>query len=286
MSGPRIGVLLPTYSQHSTSQMPSVLRTLADLGATVDVIVPPAPDRPVELSRLRVEHDLYVLWKISGLALSLAGALHELGATIVNPYPALAALRDKIVATRILQAAGVPVPATYVATGTDALLPLLEDGPIVVKPYQGAGGHDVQIVRSGADLVNLELGRRAGRDPIFAQRYHESQGGRDRKLYVIGDRCFGVMKVFPRRTAEEKQGEPFMVSAELRDFAFRCGRAFGVELYGVDIIESGGVPYVVDVGVTPGYKGVPDAPRLVARYLYAAAIRTARGEQVASGVAS
>ena len=270
MSGPRIGVLLPTYSQHSTSQMPSVLRTLADLGATVDVIVPPAPDRPVELSRLRVEHDLYVLWKISGLALSLAGALHELGATIVNPYPALAALRDKIVATRILQAAGVPVPATYVATGTDALLPLLEDGPIVVKPYQGAGGHDVQIVRSGADLVNLELGRRAGRDPIFAQRY----------------RCFGVMKVFPRRTAEEKQGEPFMVSAELRDFAFRCGRAFGVELYGVDIIESGGVPYVVDVGVTPGYKGVPDAPRLVARYLYAAAIHAARGEQVASGMAS
>src|SRR5256885_6939520 len=77
-----------------------------------------------------------------------------------------------------------------------------------------------------------------------------------------------------------------MVSAELRDFAFRCGRAFGVELYGVDIIESGGVPYVVDVGVTPGYKGVPDAPRLVARYLYAAAIRTARGGQVASGGAA
>jgi ribosomal protein S6--L-glutamate ligase len=273
MSGPRIGVLLPTYSKHSTSQMPGVLRMLADLGATVDVIVPPAHDRPVELSRLRVEHDLYVLHKISGLALSLAGALHELGATIVNPYPATAALRDKIVATRILQSAGVPVPDTYVAADTNALLPLLEDGPIVVKPYQGAGGHHVQIVRTSADLSDLDLGRRAGRDPVFAQRYHEPQGGRDRKLYVIGDRCFGVMKVFPRRSAEEKQGEPFAVSHELRDIALRCGRAFGVELYGVDIIESAGTPYVVDVGTTPGYKGVPDAPRLVAEYLYAAAER-------------
>src|ERR1044072_1490955 len=120
--------------------MPSVVRPRADLGATVDVIVPPAPDRPVQLSRVRVEHDLYVLRKISGLALSLAGALHELGATIVNPYPASVALRDKIVATRILQSAGVPVPDTYVAADSDALLPLLEDGPIVVKPYQGAGG--------------------------------------------------------------------------------------------------------------------------------------------------
>lgn len=273
MSGPRIGVLLPTYSKHSTSQMPSVVRMLADLGARVDVIVPPAPDRPVELSRVRVEHDLYVLRKISGLSLSLAGALDELGATIVNPYPASVALRDKIVATRILQAAGVPVPDTYVAADTDALPPLLEDGPIVVKPYQGAGGHHVRIVRTSADLLDLDLGRGTGRDPIFAQRYHQSEGGRDRKLYVIGERCFGVMKVFPRRTAEEKQGEPFTVPHELQDIAFRCGRAFGVELYGVDIIESGGVPYVVDVGTIPGYKGVADAPRLLAEYLYAAAER-------------
>src|SRR5213083_1775924 len=261
MRRPRTGVLLPTYSKHSTSQMPSVVRTLAELGAAVDIIVPPAPGRPVELSSVRVEHDLYILHKISGLALSLAGALHALG--------------DKIVATRTLQAAGVPVPATYVATRTDALLPLLEDGPIVVKPYQGAGGHHVRIVRSGADLLDLDLGR-SGRDPIFAQRYHEPQGGRDRKLYVIGDRCFGVMKVFPRRNAKEKQGEPFTVSDELRDIALRCGRAFGAQLYGVDIIESDGKPYVVDVGTTPGYKGVPDAPRLVAEYLYEAAERARR----------
>ena len=285
MSGPRIGVLLPTYSRHSTSQMPSVVRTLADLGATVDVIVPPAPDRPVQLSRVRVEHDLYVLRKISGLALSLAGALHELGATIVNPYPASVALRDKIVATRILQSAGVPVPDTYVAADSDALLPLLEDGPIVVKPYQGAGGHHVRIARTSADLSDLDLGRGTGRDPIFAQRYHDPEGGRDRKLYVIGERCFGVMKVFPRRTAEEKQGEPFTVSGELRDIAFRCGRAFGIDLYGVDIIESGGVPYVVDVGTMPGYKGVPDAPRLLAEYLYAAAERARRMPAPAAALA-
>src|SRR5438128_10284188 len=102
--------------------MPLVLQALADAGAVVDVV---HPVELADLSRVRVEHDLYVLRKMSGLALSLAGALHQQGAAIVNPYPASAALRDKIIASRVLQAAGVPTPATYVAVHPDQLAPLL-----------------------------------------------------------------------------------------------------------------------------------------------------------------
>src|SRR5437879_11629809 len=104
----RIGFLLPHYSRRSTSCMPMVVRTVAEAGAIVDVILP--AEGAINLSRVRVEHDLYVLRKMSGLALSLAGALHQQGAAIVNPYPASAALRDKIIASRVLQAAGVPTP--------------------------------------------------------------------------------------------------------------------------------------------------------------------------------
>src|SRR2546425_7123089 len=62
--------------------------------------------------------------------------------------------------------------------------------------------------------------------------------------------------------------------------SLRCGRAFGIDLYGVDIIESEGMPYVVDMCSVPGFKGVPDAPRLLAQYFYAAAERAARGQPV------
>ena len=112
---------------------------------------------------------------------------------------------------------------------------------------------------------------------MFAQRYHNNDG-RDRKIYAIGGQLFGVKKVFPRRTEEEKQGELFMLSPELREITLQCGRAFGIDLYGVDIIESEGTPYVVDMCSIPGFKGVPDAPRLLAQYFYAAAERAARGE--------
>ena len=270
----RIGFLLPRYSRRSTSCWPLVVKAVADLGAEVG-IVHPLPG-PLDLSALQVRHDLYVLRKLSGLALSLAGALHELGATILNPYPATAAVHDKIVAAGILQTAGLPIPATYCASCPEDLAPLLDAGPLVIKPYDGAGGHHVRIVRDPTELASVP---RPSREPIFAQRYHPPQGP-DRKIYAIGGRVFGVKKVFPRRTAAEKHGEPFTPAPELRDMALRCGRAFGIDLYGVDIIESDGKPYVVDVSSLPGFKGVPDAPRLLAQHIYAAAERAARGHPV------
>lgn len=270
MSRPRIGFLLPRYPQQSKSYMPQVVRALADAGAVVDVIHP--LERAVDLSQVQVRHDLYVLRQMSRLALSLAGVLHEQGAAIVNPYPATVALRDRVIKSRVLQIAGVATPPTYVASTSDQLAPMLEEGPLVVKPYQEGGGYGIRIVRTPAELADVDYGR----DPIFAQRYYPPQG-RDCKIYAIGEQLFGVKKVFPRRTEAEKLGEPFTLTPEFRDIARRCGRAFKIDLYGVDIIMSDGTAYVVDMDSIPGYKGVPDAPMLLARYFYAAAERAARG---------
>ena len=267
----RIGFLVPSYSPQSTSHMPTVMRALSDAGVVVDVIHP--VKQMLELSDVRVEHDLYVLKKTSRLALSIAGALHAQGAVIVNPYPVSVALRDKIITSRILQSAGVPTPDTYVASRPERLESLLDEGPLVVKPYQGSDGFGIRVVRSVAELAAVP----AGKDPVFAQRYHPPQG-RDRKMYVIGGRVFGVKKVFPARTDAEKHGEPFTPTAELREIVVRCGQAFGIDLYSIDIIESEGTPYVVDMCSIPGCRGVPDGPSHLASYLYAAAERAARGQ--------
>ncbi len=267
----RIGFLVPSYSPQSTSHMPTVMRVLSDAGVVVDVIHP--VKQMLELSDVRVEHDLYVLKKTSRLALSIAGALHAQGAVIVNPYPVSVALRDKIITSRILQSAGVPTPDTYVASRPERLESLLDGGPLVVKPYHGSDGFGIRVVRSVAELAAVP----AGKDPVFAQRYHPPQG-RDRKMYVIGGRVFGVKKVFPARTDAEKHGEPFTPTAELREIVVRCGQAFGIDLYSIDIIESEGKPYVVDMCSIPGCRGVPDGPSHLASYLYAAAERAARGQ--------
>jgi ribosomal protein S6--L-glutamate ligase len=275
----RIGFLLPHYSERSQSQMPEVLRLLRDAGVDVDVVNPAG--RMVDLSEVRVEHDLYVLKKMGGLGLSLAGALHARGAAIVNPYPASMVLYDKIITFRILEAAGVPTPASYAASHAEELSPLLDAGPLIVKPYHGSSGYGVRVVRTAAELADVP--REKG--PVFAQRYHPPEG-RDRKLYAIGDRIFGTFKVFPARTEAEKHGEPFTPGPELCEIVRQCGRALGIDLYGVDIIESAGRLYVVDMSTMPGFKGVPEASRLLAEYFRAAAERAARGELEAGAAPS
>jgi ribosomal protein S6--L-glutamate ligase len=250
---------------------PEVVGLLEEWGAHVDLIHP--DDELTDLATIRAEHDLYVLKAGTELALSFAGALHAIGATILNPYPIAAMCRDKIIATRTLERAGVPVPATYTTLHPAQLAVLLDDGPLVLKPYRGSEGRGVHVVWD-ADELDCVPGDHG---PVFAQRYHEPDG-RDRKIYVIGGQVFGVKRVWPVRSFEDKLGEPFTITPELRDIALRCGAAFGLELYGLDIIINDGRPYVVDISSFPGFKGVPDAALRLADYIFTAAQRVLAGE--------
>jgi 3'-phosphoadenosine 5'-phosphosulfate (PAPS) 3'-phosphatase/glutathione synthase/RimK-type ligase-like ATP-grasp enzyme len=274
----RICMLMAKHPPERKSPiMPAVLALLRARGAEVDVLHP--DDELVDLADVRVEHDLYVLKSGGDAALSLAGALHAQGAAVLNPYPVAAALRDKVVSTRILQRAGVPVPDSWVTKDPASLAPLLEAGPLITKPYRGSQGRGVRVVRTAAELADAEP---PDGGLILAQRYHPPDG-EDRKIYCIGGRVFGVSRVWPPRTYEDKLGRPFPISSELADVARRCGDAFGVELFGVDVVVSGGVPFVVDMQGFPGFKGVPDAAEHLAAAILGAARRASHGRAAGGG---
>src|SRR5207244_12803919 len=122
-----------------------------------------------------------------------------------------------------------------------------------------------EVVRDAAELAALG----PIEEPVFAQRYHPLDGP-PRKIYAIGGELFGVL----RRQAERPL---FPLSRELPDLARRCGAAFGSDLSGVAIVESGGRPYVVDMKSFPSFRGVPDAPRQLADKSSAAASLLQRG---------
>jgi ribosomal protein S6--L-glutamate ligase len=267
----RIGVLTVRHPPTKKSPiMSEVAQHLEEWGATVDVIYP--EDQLSNLEVVQPNHDLYILKSRTALSLSYAGLLHWAGARILNPYPVASMMRDKIVATKVLKLAGVPVPETFVTADPKLLGPLLDSGPVIVKPYRGSQGRGIHIVWDANEVDDLPSEGGA----IFAQRYYPPDG-EDRKIYRIGGHFFGVKRSWPARSYEEKLGEPFPVTPALREIATRCGEAFGIELYGLDIIEHEGEPIVVDVSAFPGFKGVPDASVRVADYVYAAVERVLNG---------
>jgi len=253
-----------------------VIAHLEERGARVDLVVPEASC--FDVAAIRPEHDLYVLKSKTPLALSVAGVLAMAGAAVVNTVESCELIRDKVATTALLARAGVPVPPSW-ATGDAALLqPLLEEGPMWVKPKQGSKGRGVRRLADPAELAAFLQTDQPSADasglplPVFAQREVPSNG-RDLKTYVVADSVWAIAKPWPIRTIEDKYGVPAPLPPDIRAAALACGRTLGLEIYGVDFLVADARFFVVDVNAIPGFRGPEEGPRRIASYLYARALR-------------
>jgi ribosomal protein S6--L-glutamate ligase len=260
------------------SVMPLTVERLGEFGCSVEVLVP--EKAPAALSQLALDADLY-LWKShERLCDSLAAEIHGRGLPLINDYFGTLQVRDKIVTSMRLMDTGLPTPEAYYAGSVEQLRGVVEEFPIVVKPNSGRRGQQISVVRSAQELARLDLPY----TDIFAQQFVKGSG-LDLKAYIVGDEVFGVARPFPVRTAEEKRGEPQAISPEVRDICLRCGELFDLELYGVDLIETEEGPYVIEVNCFPGYKGVPEAERLLAEYIFERAAISGPPETRGSNIA-
>lgn len=265
MSVVRIAVVLQRHSRNRPSPIArDMVLLLRSWGCAVDVLLP--DEQPVRLADDTPRYDLVVLKSGTPAALSLAGVLDAQGCQILNPYQIAVACRDKVVATSRLRAAGLPVPETWVTTRPSQLATLLRQGPLMVKPANGSRGRGVRVVRSVDDFPPPAVEE----PPYLVQRFHEPDGP-DRKLYSIGGAIFCVLRPWPVRSYRDKLGTAEAVPADLRDLMDAAGAEFGMDLFGLDVVVSGGRPVAVDISSFPGFKGVPDAALRLADHLYSAA---------------
>ncbi|MFQ6550224.1 ATP-grasp domain-containing protein [Aestuariibius sp. 2305UL40-4] len=111
----------------------------------------------------------------------------------------------------------------------------------------------------------------APKEPPFPGPWHvEAQlanDGFDRKLYVAGERVFGLLKAWPRE--ENASPMPFEPPEKMVDLALRVGRAVDLEIYGVDLVGRDGVFGIVDVNPFPGFRGIPEAGQAIADHIAA-----------------
>lgn len=249
-----------------------VISRLHERGARVDLIVP--EDRPLDLAEVRPQHDLYVLKSTTPLALSLAGALTMAGAPMVNTYRSSSLARDKIAATALLAARGVPVPPSWATSRSSHIAGLLDQGPVWLKPHRGRDKNGGRRVERPSQLAAATMPTDTpGRTlPLLVQRSGTSRGS-DLKVYVVADMAWAVAKPWPLRTGWDRHGVLARPPAEVRAAALACGRTLGLELYGVDFVRVDGRFLAVDVNAFPGFRGSAEAPRCLADYVYERALR-------------
>ena len=214
----------------------------------------------VDFDSVVVDSDVYLVRTSSLFVLSLVGILHDRGAMLLNSLLATSLVRDKPRATAAMNAIGLPVPRTCIAPNALTAFSSLGNKPIILKPPRGSGGDGIEISYDESQAEKIDGG------PCFAQVY-ERISQDDLKIYVIGEDVFVVRRSIQASTLAEKWGQICECPAEIRRVALVVGKLFGLEIYGIDIVETSRGPVIVDVNAAPGLIGVPNAAGLLADYM-------------------
>jgi len=261
-------------AQYRNEPMPMVIAKQLQLwGHVVDVLEPQA--KITCLSDLNGQgYDAYILKTVSdGPGLSLLEAAEASGIPTINNSRSIRLVRDKAVAAAFAHANGLPAPLTYFVAHPELLKQIPEeDYPLVIKPTNGSSCRGIYRVDSPADLATLEIAEANG-SYFLAQHYMENCGF-DIKLYVAGTSIYTVAKRSPLHPEVEVSKRLIPLTPELRKLALRVGKIFGLDIYGLDVVETAHGPMIVDINDFPSFGQVPRAVTLVSAYIEHIAMRT------------
>jgi ribosomal protein S6--L-glutamate ligase len=241
----------------------AVVDVLRSWGHEVDVLRPNGMIADLWELTESGAYDAFVLKTVSGgPGQSLLDAAGAVGLTTVNDYRAIRLARDKAVAAVRARAAGIPFPKTWFASRTALLDQIPADAyPLVIKPNNGSSCEQIFRVDSPEQLAELDIDDSGN---LLAQPYLPNPG-RDIKLYNTGDDVFATIKRSPLHPGADVVEEQIEVTPELRELALAVGRAFGLDIYGIDVVETPDGYVVLDVNDFPGFGKVPHAAQRLAR---------------------
>jgi ribosomal protein S6--L-glutamate ligase len=202
--------------------------------------------------------------------------LSVLGVRCVNSPESLRRTRHKGVASSYLFRAGVPTPKTVqIGVGSvDEALRGMPGPPWIVKLPLSTKGQGVCLVESLRSLRSVVDTLRAGSPSVLLQEFIECSKGCDIRVIVLG----GKARLAARRRAREKDefrsnvhlgGKADLVELEpdMRRVAEDAARALGLDIAGIDLLESENGYLVVEVNSSPGLTASDQLPSLLFDHL-------------------
>jgi len=185
----------------------------------------------------------------------------------INTRTATEQVRSKAEMAVALERAGVPSAPTVLASDVAVVAGLSEDWfPLLLKPTYGDNSQGLRLIRRRDDVWDVHWPEQL----VVAQRYLPNDGF-DLKFYVCGDRVFATRKPSPFNGDRSAVAQPFKPEAALVDLALRCGRVFGLDVYGVDTVETADGVAVLEVNEFPNFTAVAGAACTIADYILARA---------------
>jgi ribosomal protein S6--L-glutamate ligase len=272
---PKIGFIVE--GRYLRQEMPrAVIRELQARGLEPDVLCPqgarfdpqsgifsPESSDPLDLNW----YDVVVARCRDALGLAMLAYAETAHILTINTRWATEQVRSKAEMAVALERAGIPCAPTVLASDVAVLAGLSEDWfPLLLKPTYGDNSQGLRLIRRRDDLWDVHWPEQI----VLAQRYLPNDGF-DLKFSVCGDRVFATRRPSPFNGEPAAVAQPVKPEAALVDLALRCGRVFGLDIYGVDTVETAEGLVVLEVNEFPNFTAVAGAGGVIADYLLARA---------------
>jgi len=208
---------------------------------------------------------------ITGYGLAVVEHLEAMGVPVVNRPQAIARSRDKLRCLQLLARSGLRIPRTVMARDASNVPRLVDEVgglPAIVKLLRGTQGVGVMLASTIPELQGiLETFRGLGQEFVLQEFVAESRG-RDIRALVVGGKVVGAMRRRAKRGEFRSnlhrggRGRPITLEPAYVDAALRATELVGLEVAGVDLLETQAGPTLLEVNSSPGFEGLERATGL------------------------
>lgn len=193
-----------------------------------------------------------------------------MGTFCVNESVAISRSRDKLRSLQLLSRKDVGLPRTGFANKPDDIKDLIKNvggAPVVIKLLEGTQGIGVVLAetnRAAESIIEAFMGLKTN---ILVQEFIKEAGGADIRCFVVGNKVVAAMK---RQGAEgefrsnlHRGGSAKLVrlTKDERATAANAAKVMGLNVCGVDILQSKHGPVVMEVNSSPGLEGIEIATK-------------------------
>ncbi|HAR41826.1 MAG TPA: 30S ribosomal protein S6--L-glutamate ligase [Bdellovibrionales bacterium] len=208
---------------------------------------------------------------ITDYGLAVVKQFENQGVPVLNGSLAIAQSRDKMRSLQVLAKAGIRVPKTVLTRSTRGLKAAaarVGGTPVVMKVLEGTQGLGVMLLDSPIAMSSVFETLIGMEQDVIVQQFLSEKAGRDYRVFVVGKRVVAaMMRTAPEgdfRTNIHRGGEGHLVKLpkNYERMALRACRILGLEVAGVDVMESRRGPVIIEVNSSPGFEGIERATGL------------------------
>jgi ribosomal protein S6--L-glutamate ligase len=187
------------------------------------------------------------------------------GTLCINDPEAKFRASSKFLALQILNHSGIPIPPTFLTGDSSDIQTIVHNYlglPLVVKTNEGTWGMGVELAQNVKMAHQMFQKTTKKNRMVLFQKYLKETQEQDIRAFVLDGRVIAAMRRISRSDdfrANIHQGgkaEGIDLPKEYAKIAIFATKALGLEIAGVDILETKTGPLVLEVNPSPGLEHI------------------------------